>query len=100
MSRLKRSADGKFSDDDLATILQDATESPAGAFRARGIPGVLRLVEMLGIVQARQWGVCTLNEFRQYLGLRKFKSFEEWNKDEGVVVGRSFLHVSKIQMAR
>ncbi|KAJ7833862.1 heme peroxidase [Mycena olivaceomarginata] len=84
---LKRSADGKFSDDDLATILQDATESPAGAFRARGIPGVLRLVEMLGIVQARQWGVCTLNEFRQYLGLRKFKSFEEWNKDEGVVVG-------------
>jgi hypothetical protein len=55
---------------------------------------------MLGIVQARQWGVCTLNEFRQYLGLRKFKSFEEWNKDEGVVVGRSFLHVSKIQMAR
>ncbi|KAJ6451412.1 heme peroxidase [Mycena sanguinolenta] len=35
--RLKRSADGKFSDDDLAKILQDATESPAGAFRARGI---------------------------------------------------------------
>ncbi|KAF7336327.1 Heme peroxidase [Mycena venus] len=93
--RLKRSADGKFSDDDLATILQDATESPAGsAFRARGIPGVLRLVEMLGIVQARQWGVCTLNEFRQYLGLRKFKSFEEWNKDEGVVVSRSFLRCS------
>ncbi|KAJ7827293.1 heme peroxidase [Mycena leptocephala] len=97
---LKRSADGKFSDDDLATILQDATESPAGAFRARGIPGVLRLVEMLGIVQARQWGVCTLNEFRQYLGLRKFKSFEEWNKDEGVVgaARRLYGHIDRLEL--
>ncbi|KAF7351921.1 Heme peroxidase [Mycena venus] len=81
---LKPSVDGKFSDDGLATILQDATESSAGAFRARGIPGVLRLVEMLGI----------------YLGLRKFKSFEEWNKDEGVVgaTRRQYGHIDRLEL--
>ncbi len=30
--------------------------------------------------QARQWGVCTMNEFREFLGLKPFASFEEWNK--------------------
>ncbi|KAF8210021.1 heme peroxidase [Mycena galopus ATCC 62051] len=97
---LKRSADGKFSDDDLATIFQDATENPAGAFRARGTPGVLRMVEMVGIAQARRWGVCTLNEFRRYLGLRKFRSFEEWNKDEGVAgaARRLYGHVDRLEL--
>ncbi|KAJ7693999.1 heme peroxidase [Mycena olivaceomarginata] len=65
--RTKRGRDGRFSDHDLATILQEATESPAGAFHARGTPGALRVIEMFGIMQARQWGVCPMNEFRQFL---------------------------------
>ncbi|PIL31281.1 cytochrome P450 [Ganoderma sinense ZZ0214-1] len=77
---LKRT-NGRFNDDDLARILHDATEKPAGAYRARGSPANLRLVEMLGMVQARQWGVCTMNEFRQFLGLKQFDTFEEWNSD-------------------
>lgn len=32
----------------------------------------------MGIEQARKWGVCTLNEFREFMGLKKFESFEEW----------------------
>ena len=71
MQRLTRGPDGKFSDDQLADILQGATERPAGTFRGRGTPGVLRLVEILGIEQARQWGVCTMNEFRVFLGLKR-----------------------------
>ncbi|TBU62473.1 heme peroxidase [Dichomitus squalens] len=77
---LKRT-NGRFSDDDLAKILQDATEKQAGAYRARGSPACLRVVEILGMVQARQWGVCTMNEFREFLGLKRFDTFEEWNSD-------------------
>jgi linoleate 10R-lipoxygenase len=66
--------------------LQDATESPAGAFRARGTPGALRIIEMQGIAQARKWGVCTMNEFRKFLGLKQFKSFEEWNPNPEIAV--------------
>ena len=82
---LKRT-NGRFSDDDLAKILLDATEKPAGAYRARGSPACLRIVEILGMVQARQWGVCTMNEFRQFLGLKQFESFEEWNSDPEIAV--------------
>ncbi|KAI0673867.1 heme peroxidase [Trametes maxima] len=78
---LKRGPDGRFLDDDLAKILQDATEKPAGTYRARGTPGVLRIVEMMGMEQARKWGVCTMNEFRAFLGLKRFADFEEWNPD-------------------
>jgi linoleate 10R-lipoxygenase len=40
----------------------------------------------MGLEQARSWGVCTMNEFRQYLGLKQFESFEEWNPDPAVAV--------------
>ena len=83
---LTRNADGTFDDDALAKLLHDATEKAAGAYRARGSPGVLRIVEILGITQARQWGVCTMNEFRAFLGLKKFESFEEWNPDPEIAV--------------
>ncbi len=41
------------------------TEHPAGAFKARGTPAVMRLHEIMGIEQNRQWGVCSLNDFRK-----------------------------------
>jgi linoleate 10R-lipoxygenase len=69
--RLKRGPDGRFSDDDLARILKTATHNPAGAFRGRGTPPVLRMIEIMGIEQSRLWGACTMNEFRQFLGLRR-----------------------------
>lgn len=84
--RMKRGPDGKFNDDELAQILQHATETPAGAYRARGTPSALRAVEIMGIVQGRQWGVCSMNEFRQFLGLKKFDTFEEWSTAPGVAV--------------
>lgn len=75
---IKRQADGTFSDDDLAKVLQDATENVAGAYRARGTPAALRIIEIMGMEQARRWGVCSMNEFRKFLGLKQFDSFEEW----------------------
>lgn len=58
--RLKRDGSGSFSDADIVKILQDSTSYRAGAFRARGIPDVLRVIEILGIEQARGWGACSV----------------------------------------
>lgn len=30
----------------------------------------MRLHEIMGIEQNRKWGVCTMNEFRKFLGLK------------------------------
>ncbi|KAJ7058676.1 heme peroxidase [Mycena amicta] len=88
---LKRGPDGKFSDDAIAKILLDATEAPAGAYRARGTPECLRVIEIMGILQARQWGTCTMNEFAE---------FEEWNSDPGVVAAARQLygHIDNLEL--
>ncbi|KAK0467084.1 linoleate diol synthase [Desarmillaria tabescens] len=78
---LTRQTDGSFKDEDLAKVLQDATDEPAAAFRARGTPPSMRLHEILGIEQNRLWGVCSLNEFRKFLGLKQYATFLEWNSD-------------------
>ena len=68
---LERGPDGSFKDADIANLLHNATESAAGAFKARGIPSVLRVIEIMGIEQGRAWGACSLNEFRTFIGLRR-----------------------------
>ena len=52
---LKRLPNGHFSDSDLANLLYEATEESAGFFRARGSPVVMKVVDMLGMRQARNW---------------------------------------------
>ncbi|KAJ6481195.1 heme peroxidase [Mycena vulgaris] len=97
---LQRGPDGKFSDDDIANILLNATESHAGAFGAQGTPGALRVIEIMGILQARQWGVCTMNEFRQFLGLKRFGDFEDWNPDPEIAstARRLYGHVDNLEL--
>ncbi|KAF9070659.1 heme peroxidase [Rhodocollybia butyracea] len=89
---LKRDANGRFSDADIARLLQDSTSYRAGAFRARGIPDVLRVIEILGIEQARGWGACSLNEFRKFIGLKPYKNFKEWNDDDSVAKAAEALY--------
>lgn len=61
----------RFSDADLAKILQDSTKERAAAYGAKGIPGVMKIIEVLGIEQGRSWGTCSLNEFRKFIGLKR-----------------------------
>jgi len=68
---LKRGPNGSFEDGDIANVLHIATESAACAFKARGIPSVLRVIEIMGIEQGRAWGACSLNEFRKSVGLKR-----------------------------
>jgi hypothetical protein len=60
---------GRFRDEDLARILQNATAASASAFKARGTPEVLRVVEILGIQQGRAWGTCTVRMLMPHLYL-------------------------------
>ncbi|KAJ7745980.1 heme peroxidase [Mycena metata] len=97
---IRRQSNGRFTDYDLATTLQDASESPASAFHARGTPRVMRSAEILRIIQARHWGVCTLNEFREFLGLQPFKTFEEWNEDVPIASAarRLYGHIDNLEL--
>lgn len=65
LSSLKRDANGRFNDDDLANILHNATEWRASAFKARGIPAAMRIIEIMGIQQARSWGTCSVSGNQQ-----------------------------------
>ncbi|KAG6837017.1 hypothetical protein H0H93_016224 [Arthromyces matolae] len=55
---LQRQPDGRFKDDDLAKIIQDATDWRAASYSS-GCPEALRVIEILGIEQARGWGTCS-----------------------------------------
>jgi len=60
---LERQADGRFSDIDLAEIIKSCIDEPAHEFGAHGTPASLKVVDILGQMQARDtFNVCTLNE--------------------------------------
>jgi hypothetical protein len=60
---LERQADGSFKDSDLAGIMKSCIEEPAHAFGAHGTPASLKVVDLMGQLQARDvFNVCTLNE--------------------------------------
>lgn len=60
---IKRGPDGSFSDVDLAEILKDCVDEPAHAFGAHGTPASLKVVDLMGQLQARDlFNVCTMNE--------------------------------------
>ena len=60
---LERNAQGKFNDEDLGKVIKDCIDEPAHAFGAHGTPASLKVVDILGQLQARNiFKVCTLNE--------------------------------------
>ncbi|KAI0695351.1 heme peroxidase [Cerioporus squamosus] len=89
-----------FDDAKLAAVLKDATEHPAGKFKARGTPHVMRLHEIMGIEQSRRWGVCSLNDFRKFLGLKTYSSFLEWNPDPEIASAAEKLygHIDRLEL--
>ena len=44
----------------------------------------------MGVDQGRQWGLATLNEFREFFNLRPFGTFEEVNSDPAVAEARKW----------
>ncbi|KAJ8594598.1 putative linoleate diol synthase [Rhizopogon salebrosus TDB-379] len=91
---------GAFKDSDLANYLMNATSHHAAAFGARGTPSVMRLHEIMGIEANRSWGVCSLNDFRKFLGLKTYSSFLEWNPDAAVAEAAEKLygHIDNLEL--
>ncbi|KAI4619430.1 uncharacterized protein J4E87_007319 [Alternaria ethzedia] len=80
---LERGADGRFNDAQLSELIKDCIEEPAHAFGAHGTPASLKVVDLMGQLQAREmFNVCTLNEFRRYLNLKPYDTFEDWCSDK------------------
>lgn len=62
-ANLERETNGRFNDVELAEIIKDCIESPAHAFGAHGTPASLKVVDIMGQLQARdKFKVCTMNE--------------------------------------
>ncbi|CAG8456529.1 44427_t:CDS:2 [Gigaspora margarita] len=74
---MRRNSDGRYADFDIAINLIKGTENVAGAFGARGIPEIFRIIEISGIKSARDLGLCSLNDFRRFLNLKPYSSFED-----------------------
>ncbi|KAL9061184.1 MAG: hypothetical protein Q9162_000329 [Coniocarpon cinnabarinum] len=92
---LQRQADGTFKDSELAEVIKGCIEEPAHEFGAHGTPASLKIVDILGQLQARnQFNVCTLNEFRRYLNLKEYDTFEEWNPDKETARAAKLLYGS------
>ncbi|KAH8200682.1 hypothetical protein TruAng_005146 [Truncatella angustata] len=74
----------KLADDDLVNIMTACIEDPANSFGANRVPVMMRAIEILGMKQARAWGVATLNEFRRYFQLEPHREFTDINPDPEV----------------
>ncbi|KAE8389860.1 heme peroxidase [Aspergillus alliaceus] len=81
---LKRGENGKFSDADLVQLMKESMEDPAGCFGARMVPKALRVIEILGIIQARKWQLASLNETRDFFKLKRHETFEDVNSNHEI----------------
>ncbi|KAE8267578.1 hypothetical protein A4X09_0g4768 [Tilletia walkeri] len=92
---------GKFNDWDLASTIIAATKEVAGALGARNNPAWMRIIDIMGQETARnKWGLCSLNEFRVFLGLKTYSSFSEWNSDPEISAAAEMLysHVDNLEL--
>lgn len=90
---LERQADGHFDNQQLADLIKDCIEEPAHEFGAHGTPQSLKIVDIMGQLQARNvFNVCTLNEFRRYLNLKPYATFEDWNPNTTVARAAELLY--------
>ncbi|KAF2675839.1 heme peroxidase [Lentithecium fluviatile CBS 122367] len=90
---LQRGPDGYFKDSELADLIKSCIEEPAHEFGAHGTPASLKVVDLMGQLQARNvFNVCTLNEFRRYLNLKAYETFEDWNSNKEVARAAELLY--------
>lgn len=48
-----------------------------GAFGARNVPAIMKAIDILGMKQAREWDVATLNEVRKFFKLKPHATFRK-----------------------
>lgn len=98
---LERGADGRFVNAELSELIKNCIEEPAHAFGAHGTPASLKVVDLMGQLQARDmFNVCTLNEFRRYLNLKPYETFEDWCMDTETAKAAELLygHIENMEL--
>ncbi|KAK4695301.1 hypothetical protein P7C71_g2427, partial [Lecanoromycetidae sp. Uapishka_2] len=75
---------GLFDDQQMANQLRACMDEPISNFGPRNVPRCLRSVEIMGILQARQWQIGTLNDFRDFFGMSRHDTFESITGDAEV----------------
>ncbi|KAH7258995.1 heme peroxidase-domain-containing protein [Fusarium redolens] len=75
---------GLFDDKAMVEELTSAMDDPIANFGPLNVPRCLRAVEVLGIMQARKWEIGTLNDFRDFFGMKRHDSFESITPNEKV----------------
>ncbi|KAK0648984.1 heme peroxidase-domain-containing protein [Cercophora newfieldiana] len=73
-----------FDDKQMVKALTEAMDDPISNFGPCNVPRSLKAVEIMGILQARKWEIGTLNDFRQFFGMKRHETFESISKDPGV----------------
>ncbi len=97
-SQLVRRKDGRFRDKDLAKALIDGCKNVSGAFGGQNTPAVFRNIEISGILHARSMGICTLNEYRSRLKLKKYQSFEELNPELAERLAKLYKTIDDVEL--
>ena len=75
---------GLFDDQQMVNQLRKCMDEPISNFGPRNVPRCLRSVEIMGILQARQWQIGTLNDFRDFFGMSRHDTFESITGDAEV----------------
>ncbi|KAJ8115411.1 hypothetical protein OPT61_g2940 [Boeremia exigua] len=93
-SGLQRQPGDHFNTADLVKLLTEATEDTAASFGPRQVPIALKVIEVMGIRQARAWGVASLNEVRRHFGMAPYESFLDINSDPEIATALETLYGS------
>ncbi|KAK5661145.1 hypothetical protein OQA88_11036 [Cercophora sp. LCS_1] len=72
---------GLFDDQQMVDALREAMDDPISNFGPKNVPRSLKAVEILGIIQARKWEIGTLNDFREFFGMKRHQTFESISGD-------------------
>lgn len=91
---LTRLPDKTLPDDEMVKILTESIDDVAGSYGANRVPRCMKAIEMMGITQARDWNMGTLNEFREFVGLTRHETFEDINPDPEVAANLRQLYDS------
>ena len=73
-----------FDDQKMVDQLVSSMKEPISNFGAQNVPRCLKAVEILGILQGRKWEIGTLNDFREFFGMPRHKTFDSIAKDSSV----------------
>lgn len=89
-----------FDDQKMINALTAAMDEPISNFGPRNIPKCLRPVEIMGIMQSRQWSTGTLNDFREFFGMHRHTSFESVSKNVDIqnALRDLYEHPDKIEL--